>query len=94
MRPAEQKIIKIAKTFPTLERHVQSLTSWDVDRFMEWLPRASTGERHAMLIIANVWNPRYALEMGWRFNIVVAAGEWDQACHNAFLAWAMKPEWP
>jgi hypothetical protein len=94
MRPAEQKIIAIAKKFPALTPHVQSLTAWDIDDFMVWLPRASTGERHAMLFIANVWNPRYAAEMGWSFNIVVAAGEWDQAHHNAFLAWAMKPEWP
>ena len=94
MRAAESKIIEIAKRFPALQHHVENLTSWDIDRFMEWLPRASTGERHAMLFIASVWNPRYALEMEWRFNIVVAAGEWDQQHHNAFLAWAMKPEWP
>lgn len=94
MRPSEQKIIAIAKKFPALEGHVRDLTSWDIDEFMRWLPRASTGERHAMLFIANVWNPRYALEMEWRFNIVVAAGEWDQQHHNAFLAWAAKPEKP
>ena len=94
MRPAEQKIIAIAKKFPALTPHVQSLTSWDIDSFMEWLPRSSTGERHAMLFVAVVWNPTYAAQQGWEFNIVRAAGDWDQQHHNAFLAWAMNPEWP
>ena len=94
MRPSEQKIIKIAKMFPTLERHVAHLEEWDVEAFMDWLPRASKGERHAMLFIAVLWNPTYAASQGWEFNIIRAAGEWDQAHHNAFLAWALKPEWP
>jgi hypothetical protein len=69
-------------------------TTWDVDDFMAHLGTASTGERHAMLFIANVWNPGYAKKEGWIFDIIAASQEWDRQHHLAFLAWAMKPEWP
>lgn len=54
----------------------------------------STGERHAVLFLLNVWNPAYAQEMGWRFEAVDALGMWDDGHRTAFLAWAQHPFFP
>jgi hypothetical protein len=88
----ENYIITLAQSFPTLDTRTPK--AWEVDRFMSSLGTASTGERHAMLFIANVWNPAYAREQGWVFDAIDALGSWDSRHRQAFLNWEQSPYFP
>lgn len=88
---AKHLIAEIANRFPTLR---VTPDAWDVDGFMQRLGVASTGERHAMLFVANVWNQSYALDEGWQFDAVEALALWDDHHRAAFIAWANDPRWP
>ncbi len=88
-------IIALARSFPSLRTAVpRDPKNWDIDQFMNWLPRASNGEKHAMLFIANVWNPNNAKAKGWEFDFFEAFGTWDTSHRDAFTAWTKFPVWP
>lgn len=91
MTPREY-ITTLAKSFPCIRRLVPE--PWDVQKFMAPINVVSTGERHAMLFVASVWNPGYAAEEGWRFDAIDALTSWDSANRAAFIAWAQKPYLP
>ena len=82
---ARDYIIALARSFPSLKPIVpHDPQAWDVDALMRKLGVLSTGERHAALFIANVWNPPYARENGWTFDAVEALADWDDRDTNAF----------
>jgi len=89
---ASDYIKTLANSFPCLKGSVPE--PWDVNRFMRSLGVASTGERHAMLFIAIVWNPAYAESQGWRFNLFDALACWDSSNRAAFQAWIENPRMP
>lgn len=67
---------------------------WDIDEFMLSLGTASSGERMAMLFVANVWNPGYARENEWLFDVFDALARWDSRGRAAFSAWVQNPRMP
>ncbi len=54
----------------------------------------SHGERQAVLFVLNVWNPGYAKQKGWTFNLFEFLCTADQGNRAALLKWANKPVWP
>lgn len=67
---------------------------WDIDEFMQSLGTASSGERAAMLFIANVWNPGYAKDNDWTFDALDAVSRWDSRGRTAFAEWVHNPRFP
>src|SRR4051812_18295052 len=51
--------------------------SFDPDIFAQMLGKCSSGERHCMLFILNVWNPGYAKDKGWQFDLFKAFDSLD-----------------
>lgn len=91
--PSSVRYIRsLLASFPCLAD--KSLEAWDVDVFMARSRSWSTGERHAALFVACVWNPGYAEKQGWRFDALEALGCWDFHNRVAFLSWAATPYWP
>ena len=68
--------------------------NWDIDRFMSDLGVLCSGERHAKLFLASVWDPAWPAEHGLEFNIVNAMAVWDKTHKQAFLRWCLDPFWP
>lgn len=87
-----RKICALAATFHVLGSPVPEL--WDIDRFMQPLGVAGSGHRAALCFIASVWNPGYARENGWTFDVMDALSCWDSSMRAAFCAWAANPFWP
>ncbi len=89
-------ILELAVSFPTLKAHLMGLHpgNWDIDRFMADLGVLCSGERHAKLFAASVWDPTWPAEHGLEFNIVNAMAVWDAAHKSAFFRWCMDPFWP
>ena len=66
----EQRIVRLARSFPSLER-ADGLTPWDVVRFLGWAlsPASTSGNWAAAMFVLQVWNPstdwaRLALDEG------------------------------
>lgn len=87
-------IVELAQSFPSIQNLVGTdPESWDAERLAK-LKGLSTGERHALLFVLNVWNPAWARASKLHFDVVQAFGSWDSRHQHAFLAWAMNPRWP
>lgn len=67
---------------------------FDADRFMRCFDTASKGERLCALFIVNVWNPAYAKNSGWSFDVIAFFGTADSQNRKAFLDWAQSPCFP
>jgi hypothetical protein len=89
-------ILQLCATLPTISHRVRNwdIDDWDVDKFMQSYGVASSGERYAMLFVANVWNPGYAREQGWTFDMIEAAGTLDSTHRRAIMTWLANPRFP
>lgn len=68
--------------------------SFDPDTFARPLDVKSSGERHAMLFLLNVWNPGYAKSKGWDFRLFDAVGTLDSDNLEGICEWMQRPIWP
>jgi len=94
-RPTE-RILKIARSFPCLER---KLRHWhppvfDPDKFFEMTSGWSHGELLCAAFVLVVWNPINAHEKGWTFDVAEFAGTATYENRQALMAWLMDPAWP
>jgi hypothetical protein len=67
---------------------------FDADVFHGTIGRWSRGEYHAALFILTVWNPIYAQQKGWVFDMVDAAATLDSANRAPILKWLEQPYYP
>jgi hypothetical protein len=68
--------------------------AFEPDIFAKRLRTASSGERHAILFLLNVWNPGYAKSKRWNFNLFDAMGTLDTANIEPITEWMLRPVWP
>jgi hypothetical protein len=68
--------------------------TFDPDKFAKRLDVVSTGERHAMLWLLNVWNPTYAKSKGWTFDLFAALSSLDSENSFGIAEWVANPRWP
>lgn len=87
-------ILGLISSFPCLAWVNTEPEQWDIDAFMQSLGTASSGERLCMLFIANVWNPGYARESSWTFDVMDFASSCDRRNRAAFIAWLQNPRFP
>lgn len=69
-------------------------TTFDPDKFAKRLGVVSSGERHAMLWLLNVWNPTYAKSKGWNFDLFSAFSSLDGENIVGIAEWIINPQWP
>jgi len=97
MRSSEKFIWELIFSFPCLRikfggrpwRH-----EFDPDKLYEAAGLWSHGEWMCVLFVLNVWNPGYAKQKGWTFDLFEFLGVADQGNRAALLKWANKPVWP
>jgi len=89
-------ILALARSFPCLRSKLSHVTpeTWDVDKFVASSAPWSTGETLCALFVANVWNPGWAKEQGWTFDLMRFLGNADTGNRTAFVNWCAKPYWP
>ena len=85
---------------PWLDKHPRQhepatiLYTFDPDKFAARLDHCSTGQRHMILWILNVWNPNYARSKGWTFDLFSALDSLDQSNREAIAKWMERPIFP
>lgn len=89
-------ILELAASFPTLKWQLMGMNSknWDINRFMSNLGVLCSGERHAKLFVASVWDSEWPADHGMEFRVVDAISVWDVAHRASFLQWCHDPFWP
>jgi hypothetical protein len=94
---ASQYILSLIETFPCLREKVRGKFNdgqFDADHFMEAAGPWSSGERRCALFIVNVWDPVYAKEKGWTFDLIDACSVLDDGNRAALIAWITCPRFP
>ena len=96
MERPTQIILRLARSFPCLERKLRSWhpTEFDPDQFYEIMTGASHGEVLCALFVLNVWNPADARKIGWHFDFFDFAEVADAENRAALMNWLSAPEWP
>ena len=94
-RPTD-KILKLARSFPCLER---KLCGWnpaefDPDRFYRMMSGWSHGEQCCAMFVLNVWCPSDAKAKGWTFDLMEFADVADSEHRMPLMQWLANPEWP
>lgn len=92
----ETYILALARTFPCLRDKLEGITpeTWSIDRLIAASGPWSHGERLCLLFIANVWNPGYAREKEWFFDVIEFISIADNRNRAALLNWLATPVWP
>src|SRR5262245_13647324 len=66
---------------------------WEPHELNRWaVSAASSGEKHVVRFLLNVWNQYEDWECG-RFDVMDALSVWDAGNRRAFLSWARDPWW-
>ncbi len=81
---------------PWLKAHIlrPNDLSFDPDAFFKLTRSCSEGERHMVLWLLNVWNPSYAKNKKWHFDLFDALGGLDSENRSAIVVWLNNPQWP
>ncbi len=90
-------ILALARSFPCLKPKLQwwrSGQNFDANVFHGMIGGWSSSERHAAFFILSVWNPGYAREQGWTFDLVEAVSSLDLVNRAPILAWIATPYYP
>ena len=89
-------ILALARSFPCLKPklHRWNPANFDADVFHEIIRGWSSSERHAAYFILTVWNPGYARDRGWTFDVVEAVSSLDPVNRAPILAWISRPYYP
>lgn len=95
-RTPTEKILNLLRTFRCLEK---SFNSWrpkvfDPEEFYTLADGLPRGEKLCALFLLTVWNPSYARERGWEFNVMEFANAADDDAKAAFTVWLIQPVWP
>jgi hypothetical protein len=86
----------LARSFPCLERKLRwwKTAHFDADDLYEMTGGWSTSEYHAAWFVLTVWNPGYAKNRGWIFDVVDAASSLDLVNRVPILKWIERPYYP
>ena len=89
-------IVALIRSFPCLKLKLQrwNTASFDADLFHEMIRGWSSSERHAAYFVLTVWNPGYARDRGWTFDVVDAASSLDPVNRAPLIAWIAQPYYP
>ena len=68
--------------------------TFNPEGFAQSLGVVSSGERHMMLWLLNVWNPTYAKSNGWQFDLFEAMHCLDSSNMSAITQWISSPVFP
>jgi hypothetical protein len=89
-----QRLLGVARNFPTLRKvltddglFLNEDGSIDLNKLAIWGRHASSGEKHAVAFVCNLYNSRGAWDCG-TFRFFDAWGTWDAEHRAAFRAWA------
>jgi hypothetical protein len=97
MENPTEKILRIARSFPCLEKKLAGWNppAFDPDKFFQMMGGASHGEWLCAMFILNVWDPGGAkLKEEWHFEFFDFAGIADSGNRRALVNWLANPEWP
>jgi hypothetical protein len=94
-KPAKT-ILALIRTFPCLEKKLRDWkpTDFDPDKLWPMMDGWSHGEILCGIFILNVWNPGYAKQKGWEFDVFDFTGVADDENRQAFTRWVHNPVWP
>ena len=99
-------ILALARSFPCLRRKLQHFDptephplrpderTFDADRFYAAMAGWSRGEELCGLFVLNVWNPSYARDNGWSFDMFRFVNTADESNLDAFQTWIACPHFP
>ncbi len=89
-------ILALARSFPCLKRKLQwwHPKNFDAKIFHDMIGGWSSSERQAAYFVLTVWNPGYAREQGWTFDVVEAVSCLDPVNRAPILAWIAQPYYP
>jgi hypothetical protein len=89
-------ILRVARSFPCLDGILGDWNpqQFDADVFASMMGRWSSVERMAGLFVLCVWNPGYAEDQGWKFDLFDFVGAADSSNKAALQAWMDNPIWP
>ena len=105
MNPTDY-IFTLINSFPCLRSKVKHLNvtephplrpeeyTFDADRFHRSMAGWSSGERLCGLFILNVWNPGYARNCGWTFDVIEFMSVASQSNLEPVINWMLNPYWP
>lgn len=91
-----QYIFALINEFPCL---VSKMRGWrdaefDPDKFYAFTRGWSHGEKLCALFVLNVWNPGYAKQKKWKFDLFDFIGTVDAGNVAPVLEWMQNPYWP
>jgi hypothetical protein len=89
-------ILGLARSFPCLETKLRGWNPkiFDADAFHYRTRGWSSSERQSAHFVLTVWNPSYARQRGWTFDLVDAVSLLDSANRTPLLAWIARPYYP
>jgi hypothetical protein len=90
----QPQLLNYHRNVPWLEESY-GLLEFNPDKFHRCIGPWSTGEIYCALFLLNVWNPSYARDKRWRFdlfNFVGTCGGGEEV--DAVIAWMKNPIWP
>ncbi len=91
-----QYILALARSFPSLEPKLRfwNPAVFDADDFYVSSRPWSNGERSLAHFVLTVWNPGYARQKGWTFDLVDVADSLGAEDRAALFQWVMRPVYP
>ncbi len=88
-------ILALARSFPCLRPKINFWKGeFDANVFHGMIGGWSSSERHAAFFILSVWNPHYARQRRWTFDLVEAVSSLDSVNRAPILAWIQQPYYP
>lgn len=95
-RTPTEKILDLLRRFPCLNKIFKHWNpkEFDPDEFYGFIGGMSHGEKLCARFILNVWNPSYARQQGWDFDVMEFAVIADEDAKAAFMDWLIQPLWP
>jgi hypothetical protein len=89
-------ITQLIHSFPCLDSKLHDYypAEFDADKFHALMSGWSHGEILCAIFVLNVWNPGYAEQQGWRFDLMEFISIADNGNKRALLAWCERPYWP
>ncbi len=71
-----------------------TVLTFDPDKFAKTRNQCSDGETFMRLWLLNVWNPNFAAQKGWKFDLFKALNTLDSGNRDCIAEWMMNPVWP
>ncbi len=89
-------ILALARSFPCLKPKLRwwNPANFDAEDFHGMIGGWSSSERQAAHFILTVWNPGYARDRGWTFDVVDAVSSLDPVNRAPIIDWMVQPYYP